>query len=470
MPPRRTRPVVNRALAAMIEQAGWTHAATAQHVNAVAAESGERMHYDRSAVGHWLTGTVPRPEAVHAVVEAFRRRLNRMELAPADFGWPDPAVAPPADDPWRGDPVARLATLGEDDLLNRRTVLTAGTFTLAALSGLAAVSALSPHRGAGWADGWGRGWGRTDRRAVRPGAGDVARIRGATASFADLDDQFGGGHARAAVAAYLAREVTPLLHEATGRSRPDLFTAAAELSYLAAYMAMDAGAHALAQRYYISAVRLADEAGDLVLRATALRSMAVQAAELGHDGEALTLAEAAASALAGQGPQRTQAWITGMRAEAHAAAGTRWDALSLLRRTEAQLERADSVPESEWTGNYRRESLEHQIGLTLTQLGDHATAARHFAASMNARRPVERRTRTLIGLRAAHAFLRAGEIDRAAATALDLSDDVRLIASARVGEELHRLRTDWQRYRGNPLIARADRLISGASRGPGPRR
>ena len=54
MPPRRTRPVVNGALAALIEEAGWTHAATAQHVNAVAAETGERIHYDRSAVGHWL--------------------------------------------------------------------------------------------------------------------------------------------------------------------------------------------------------------------------------------------------------------------------------------------------------------------------------------------------------------------------------------------------------------------------------
>ncbi|WP_344876461.1 hypothetical protein, partial [Nonomuraea antimicrobica] len=264
-----------------------------------------------------------------------------------------------------------------------------------------------------------------------------------------------------AVAAYLSREVTPLLREATGRTRPDLFTAAAELSYLAAYMAMDAGANALAQRYYISTVRLADEAGDLLLRATALRSMAVQAAELGHDGEALALADAAASALGGHGPGRTLAWITGMRAEAHAAAGTRWDALSLLRRTETQLERADSPPETEWTGNYRRESLEHQIGLTLTQLGDHATAARHFTASMNDRRPVEARTRVLIGLRAAHAYLRAGDPEQAAVTALTLSDDVPLIASARVDAELRRLRTGWQVHRDSPLVAEADRVMAG---------
>ncbi|MCK2219386.1 hypothetical protein MF672_037155 [Actinomadura sp. ATCC 31491] len=441
MPPRRTRPVANRALAALLEQAAWTHADLARHVNAAAAGNGARLHYDRSAVGHWLTGTVPRAEGVAAAVEAFRRRLGRPGLTAAHLGWPDPGL-PSADDPWRGDPVARLAMLGEDDLLNRRTVLTAGTFTLAALSGLAA-----------------RGGGAGRAAAARAGAADVTRIRAATACFADLDDQYGGGHARAAVTAYLAREVTPLLHGTTGRHRPDLFGAAAELGYLAAYMAMDAGANALAQRYYISTVRLADEAGDLVLRATALRSMAVQAAELGHDREALALAEAAASALGGHGPPRTQAWVTGMRAEAHAGAGARHDALTLLRRTETQLERADSRPESEWTGNYRRESLEHQIGLTLTRLGDHAGAARHFAASMDARRPAERRTRALIGLRAAHAFLRAGDVGRAAATALGLSADVRLVTSARVRGELRGLRAAWQPYRGDALVAEADRAV-----------
>ncbi|MER7370126.1 hypothetical protein ABT353_46145, partial [Nonomuraea wenchangensis] len=69
MPPRRTHPVANRALAALIEQAAWTHAALARHVNAAAAANGDPLHYDRSAVGHWLTGTVPRPEAVAAVLE-----------------------------------------------------------------------------------------------------------------------------------------------------------------------------------------------------------------------------------------------------------------------------------------------------------------------------------------------------------------------------------------------------------------
>ena len=443
MAPNRTHPVANQALAALIEQAGWTHSTTAERINAVAAENGDPLYYDRSAIGHWLTGTIPRAEGICAAVEAFRRRLHRPDLAPEDLGWPDVAIARSPDDPWRGDPVARLATLGEDDMLNRRTLLTAGAFTLAALSGMTQGDEPPP-----------RGPGR------RAGASDVERIRATTRTFADLDDQFGGGHARAAVAAYLVRDVTPMLHSTTSRSRPDLFRAAAELSYLAAYMAMDAGENALAQRYYISSIRLADEAGDMTLRATGLRSMAVQMVELGHNQLALALAEAAASSLGRRGPLRTMAWVTGMQAETQAAAGSRWDALNLLSRTEAQLDRADSLPESDWTGNYRRESFEHQTGLALTQLGDHATAARHYTASMSTRRPIERRTHALIGLRAAHAYLLAGDVDQAAATVLKLGADVRSISSARVRAQARRLRADWQPYRSHPGVAAADRVVA----------
>ncbi|WP_433513809.1 hypothetical protein ACQP2T_61395 [Nonomuraea sp. CA-143628] len=349
-----------------------------------------------------------------------------------------PSHGPPMT--WRGDPVARLAMLGEGDMLNRRTVLTAAPFTLV---GLLANGGRAPAHGA-------------TRRA---GVADVDRIRATTRTFADLDDQYGGGHTLAVVA-YAVREVTPLLHATTGRCRPGLFRAAAELSYLAAYMAMDAGATALAERYYIMTVRLANEAGDMALRATGLRSMAVQATELGHNRLALALADAAASSLGRRGPLRTLAWVTGMQAETQAAAGSRWDALNLLRRTEAQLDRADSLPEADWTGNYRRESFEHQTGLALTRLGDHATAASHFAASMAARRPIERRSRVLIGLRAAHAYLRAGDVDQAGATVLGFGQDVRLISSARVRNELRQLRADWQPYRGSPQIAAADRLVT----------
>ncbi|MEU4820278.1 hypothetical protein AB0H37_00215 [Actinomadura sp. NPDC023710] len=67
-----------------------------------------------------------------------------------------------------------------------------------------------------------------------------------------------------------------------------------------------------------------------------------------------------------------------MRAEALAATGyQRAGAHRLLAAAETDLERADSLPEADWTGGYRRPSYEHQIGLTLTQLGDHKGAENH---------------------------------------------------------------------------------------------
>ncbi|MFS1304951.1 hypothetical protein [Streptosporangium longisporum] len=341
--------------------------------------------------------------------------------------------------------VARLTALGEDDMLRRRTVLTAGAFSLA---GFAAPPPADPARAS----------------ARRGGAGDVERIRETARRFGDLDDLYGGGHARHAVAAYLVHDVAPLLHGTTGRARPDLFRAAAELTYLAAYMAMDAGANGLALRYYVQTVRLADEAGDRVLRATSLRSMAVQARELGHDQEALSLADAAASALGGRAPGRTVAWVTGMQAEAHAGVADRQDALALLRRTEAQLERVDSLPEAEWTGNYRRESLEHQTGLALTALGDHVAAAEHYAASAGSRRPVERRTRAVVGLRCARAHLQAGDAERAAAAVLGLRPTLEGVVSARVRGELRLLRWGWARCRSDAHVAEADVLVAGLLR------
>ena len=92
------------------------------------------------------------------------------------------------------------------------------------------------------------------------GPSDVARIRRMGDCFQEMDDLYGGGHARTTVAAYLVQEVAPLLRGTTGRARPDLFTAAAEMAYLD-WMSADDMRPGLAQRYYIQAIRLADEAG-----------------------------------------------------------------------------------------------------------------------------------------------------------------------------------------------------------------
>lgn len=442
----RTRPVQNTVLEAAIARTGRTYASIARVINRVGEESGVELRCTAASLGKWLNGATPQQATMAASCEAFSRLLDRPVTA-ADLGWPESATTAPTD-PWRGDPVVWITHLGRDDMLNRRTALTAGLYSLAAAS----LPAQPQHAGARTA---------TVRRG---GTGDVDRIRQTTRAFSDLDDLYGGGHARTAVAAYLTAEVAPLLRGTTGRARPGLFVAAAELSYLAGWMAADTLHTGLAQRYYIQAVRLAEEAADAVMRATALRSLAVQAVELGHNRAARDLADAAAAGVKNGSPARTRAWITGMCAEALAAADhDRHRAHALLRTAERELERADSRPEAEWVGNYRRESFAHQVGLTLTQLGDLPGAETYYADSVGSRRPIERRTRVLIGARLAHVQLRQRRPDDAARTLLNLSGDLNGVSSQRVRRTLTQIRSGWAPHRHSPLVNEADQLLAGAA-------
>ncbi|MFB4298465.1 hypothetical protein [Actinomadura sp. NTSP31] len=330
-------------------------------------------------------------------------------------------------------------------MLQRRTTLTLGLYSLAAAALPRPAHAITSRTGP----------------SRRGGAGDVGRIRETTAAFGRLDDLYGGGHARGAVAAYLAGDVAPLLRGTTGRARPALLTAAAQLAYLAGWMSADMVRTGLAQRYYIMAVRLADEAGDDLMRSTVLRSLAVHAVELGHHRVGRDLADAAADGIRAGSPARTRAWITGMCAEASAAAThDQRRAHTLLRTAETELEHADSRPDDAVTGNYRRESFSHQVGLTLTHLGDLSGAEEHLAASVDSRRPVERRTRALIGARLALTQLNRQRPDVAARTVLNLRDDLSGVESRRVHQTLSKIRTGWRDATTDDPIGEADRLLA----------
>ncbi|MFF0577967.1 hypothetical protein ACFY19_13795 [Streptosporangium saharense] len=442
MPRQRRHPVKNTSLRDAITAVQQPYAKLAAIINAIAAENGHNVHYSASTVAHWLAGATPRQEMVAVIVEAFARLLGRPGLAAHDLGWPQFSIGP--GNPWDGDPVVWVARLGRDDVLDRRSLLTAGLYSLAALNLPPDVRPLTARPGS----------------ARRAGISDVERIRTMYVHFSSADDLFGGGHARTAVLAYLVHDVVPLLHGTTGRARPALFGAASQLTYLAAFMASDAGSAGLAQRCYIQAVRLADEAGDLIAKATALRGLALQAVELGHPAHAVDLAQAATSTLGSASPIRTHAWMSGMRAEAHAANGETAAALAALRHAERGVERADSAAESESTGAYQRAALEHQTGLILTHLTDLPAAERHLLDSIGARRDGERRSRVLIASRLAALQLRQRNPDAAAATVLELRDDLKLLTSGRITGELARLRHLWSGHRTIPGVDQADRLIA----------
>src|SRR5437899_1356199 len=130
MPRPRSTPIANQSLADRIAETGKTYAAIAAVIQHVTWESGGVTCCTGASLGKWLNGAAPQANAVPAVVEAFARLLDRPELSASELGWPGhPATTP--DDPWIADPVAYLAQLGRDDMLNRRTALTAGFYSLA---------------------------------------------------------------------------------------------------------------------------------------------------------------------------------------------------------------------------------------------------------------------------------------------------------------------------------------------------
>lgn len=85
----------------------------------------------------------------------------------------------------------------------------------------------------------------------------------------------GGGYARKALTEYVTGRVLPMLQGVDPESDTGatLFAAAAEQTYLLAYMALDDSQQALAQRYFIQALHLAQESGDAALGAQVLAGM-----------------------------------------------------------------------------------------------------------------------------------------------------------------------------------------------------
>ena len=99
-------------------------------------------------------------------------------------------------------------------------------------------------------------------RGVRIGTADVDRFRSTVELFTQLDDRFGGGHARQALIQYLSTDAERMLRgrfsESVGHA---LFSATAEATLLAAWMTYDSTPDSsLAQRYFIQALALAQPA------------------------------------------------------------------------------------------------------------------------------------------------------------------------------------------------------------------
>ncbi len=96
-------------------------------VRRVAAENGEVLRTNKSAVAHWVEGACPSGRSGRYVAEALSRRAGRV-VSMAEIGL-DPGELVAVVE----DPVAAVIELGRADV-DRRLLLIASTFTVAGVA------------------------------------------------------------------------------------------------------------------------------------------------------------------------------------------------------------------------------------------------------------------------------------------------------------------------------------------------
>ncbi|WP_308407679.1 hypothetical protein [Streptomyces sp. RKAG337] len=163
----------------------------------------------------------------------------------------------------------------------------------------------------------------------------------------DAAAELRGGHAWHLAVRYLIEDVGPWLSgnytERTGR---ELFAATSQLVHLAGWMAQDEGNQGMVQRYSAHAYRLAAEAGDPELSATALHGLAVQAIDLGprFHTVALRLSERCVDAAKTLDDARAVSYYQTTLADAAALDGDRRLATKALAASQTAIEKSPDAP------------------------------------------------------------------------------------------------------------------------------
>jgi transcriptional regulator with XRE-family HTH domain len=274
------------------------------------------------------------------------------------------------------------------------------------------------------------------RRANRPGPvgvgmGEVAAVRTMTATLGNAAAELGGGHARHLAVRYLTLDVKRWLDgRYTERVGRDLFAAASELVQLIGWMTRDEGDQGLSQRYHVHSFRLAAEAGENELAATALRGLADQAIDLGHIATAARLAEACEQRGRRLTNHKALAYYRNTAARAAAADGDRTTAAKMLTASSSAIEHAPAKPGQSWASHYSHGRWAHESGMIHARLGDLAAAEEHLHLALYIHGLDRRRTRALVLADLGHVQLKRGNTETALATwntFLDCADGVQSV-------------------------------------------
>jgi hypothetical protein len=297
------------------------------------------------------------------------------------------------------------------------------------------------------------------RAGHRAGRAEIDAVRDMTGMFTAIDERHGGQHGRTAVVQYLREDVAALCRASFDREkdRQAMLSAAANVAYLCGWKAYDASEHGLAQRYYLQAYALTQEAGDDLHGAWILRILAHNGMDVRQPEHTLALAEAALQRVHGRAAPATEALFAVTRARALANAGRAVEAVAQTRAAQDLVLRGeDEVPVWAALWGAPRATVSSHTAKAFRALGDHANAERHYAASAR-RRPdgTQRITALTLAAQGREQALQ-GHLEQACGTwgeALDLFGGVR---SARVAEEVAGMRRRLSQFEARGVRAAAE--------------
>ncbi|MFF5708134.1 Tat pathway signal protein [Streptomyces sp. NPDC012756] len=447
----------NDELAAVIEETGWSQPVVAAAVVRVAAEAGidELLSVTRSHVAMWVAGTQPRGRAADVLRETLSRRLGR-PLTLAEIGLAGNASDTVTGSEWDTDTLTTLVDLGRNSMDRERRRLLTG-------AAIYSVGGLALPRDPWWDEAPQRARSRAVGPNRRVGETEVRAVREMTEFFARRDQRHGGIDGRTALYQYIvddvARYVSGVFRSET--SRRSLYSAAAEVVYVAGWMSFDATQHEAARRYFTLALKLAAEADDAPLAGHILRAMAHQAIDLGHTRAALNLATASVERKRyDYATPRERALIGVVRARALAVDGQRRNAIAAIRQAESDLGQAavgEDEPQRVWF--FQEASLAHETARTLWALGDLSGALRHFGTSVRLRRAdaFSRTHAVTLGYMGA---VQAGQgnVEAACQTWSQVLDAMDGVQSGRAREAVVTMRTTLSPFRGRriPSVSEVD--------------
>jgi hypothetical protein len=439
----------NTALADHLAEAGISRAGLAHRVVALAAaRSLPAPRYNHASVARWLRGEHPRGHTPDLIAEVLSATIGR-KITAVDIGMSKPSRADVGLN-YLGpiDEAVCLATELYGTDVRRHDVLARGTYTASAYTTPALRWITAPATTL------------TDRAGtVRVGPANVSAIREVTATFRRLDNMFGGGYARSTVVQYLADEVGPLMRHGAYRAETGraLFTAVAEMTLLAGWMAYDLEQHPIAQRYLIQALRLARAGEDEALGGEILTAMACQSAYLGEAADAVDLARAAqrSARRAGSGALLSEALAT--EAHGHALAGDSRACATALNGAHVALDQ--SADEPAWLRYFDAAYLAAKTGRALIAAGDPTEATIQLRLSLDMQSGFERGHVFNLAMLAA-ALVDRGDIEEATAVAGQAAGAGRGIASARMSGELQQLVTRLAPHQQLPAVVTVLRALS----------